>query len=342
MQREQIVRVYCGWTGFKSLQRQSPASSGVWNDYRFYIDGESSSNAPNEVDYLIVYNGALSELRCRCRRGVWLIAGEPPSKLHEYYRQGYHQYDKLITQHPTHRGSNHLKSHGALPWHISESYDQLKVLPLNVREKRDTVCAVVSTANCLPGHTTRFAFLQALQSSSLQFQLYGRGIRALPEDNKLHVLYPSKYALAIENSYYRDYWTEKIADCFLSWTMPIYAGAPNITEYFPEESMLLVDPERPEEAIAQIQEAIASRRWERNIDAIAAARELVLERYQFFPFITALFDEDRSLTGGSRRTREIVLSPIDVGAPIGFSEKVIAKLQSFARSSNSLLSTFRN
>ena len=30
--------------------------------------------------------------------------------------------------------------------------------------------------------------------------------------------------------------SEKIADCFLAWTMPIYYGCPRIAEYFPAES----------------------------------------------------------------------------------------------------------
>lgn len=42
----------------------------------------------------------------------------------------------------------------------------------------------------------------------------------------------SQFNLAIENSQYDNYFTEKIIDCFLTKTIPIYWGCPNINEYF--------------------------------------------------------------------------------------------------------------
>ncbi len=66
--------------------------------------------------------------------------------------------------------------------------------------------------------------------------------------------------------------------------MPIYYGCPRIAEYFPAESLVSIDIRDPD-ATRIVQETIRSDRWLRNIDAIAEARRLVLERYQLFSFV---------------------------------------------------------
>jgi hypothetical protein len=76
--------------------------------------------------------------------------------------------------------------------------------------------------------------------------------------------------------------------------MPIYYGCQNITEYFPEESMIRIDPRIPEEALLTIQDALDRNKWKTNLSFIAEARELILNKYQFFPSIVEKIKE-RSL-----------------------------------------------
>nr|MDQ3047789.1 hypothetical protein [Bacteroidota bacterium] len=59
-----------------------------------------------------------------------------------------------------------------------------------------------------------------------------------------------------------------------------------ILKYFPEESMIIIDPANPEEAMRKILFAMSDNRWEKNLAAIKKARELILKEYQFFPAIT--------------------------------------------------------
>jgi hypothetical protein len=66
--------------------------------------------------------------------------------------------------------------------------------------------------------------------------------------------------------------------------MPIYYGCTNISEFFPPEFFVSIDINDPD-AIEKIQETIASDLWIKNQNAIAYARLLILERYQFFPFL---------------------------------------------------------
>ena len=117
-------------------------------------------------------------------------------------------------------------------------------------------------------------FLERI-SGKVEFDLFGRGFTPLAD--KWDGLAPYRYSIAVENYRGPDYWTEKIADCFLSWTMPIYYGCTNITDYFPPEAMVLIDIDDIEEAVDKIREAIAQDLWRKNLDAIEYARKLVLE-----------------------------------------------------------------
>ena len=49
---------------------------------------------------------------------------------------------------------------------------------------------------------------------------------------KKEPLFDSQFHICIENSQQSNCFTEKIIDCFVTKTIPIYFGAPNISEYF--------------------------------------------------------------------------------------------------------------
>ena len=85
-------------------------------------------------------------------------------------------------------------------------------------------------------------------------------------------------------------WTEKLADCFLSWTMPIYYGCSNLTKYFPPKSFIQIDINSPESTIQKLKTKLTQEFWESSLDSIREARELVLNKYQLFPFLVEQFE----------------------------------------------------
>lgn len=58
---------------------------------------------------------------------------------------------------------------------------------------------------------------------------------------KEEVFGDSMFGVAIENTSHRGYFTEKILDCFLLKTIPIYWGCSNIEDYFNKEGIIRVD-----------------------------------------------------------------------------------------------------
>tara|TARA_R100000005_G_C4989741_1_gene197349 strand:+ start:1036 stop:1872 length:837 start_codon:yes stop_codon:yes gene_type:complete len=61
--------------------------------------------------------------------------------------------------------------------------------------------------------------------------------------DKSPALYPYMFSIAMENDVYSDYFTEKITDCFASWTIPVYWGNPNIGKHFDTDGIICLDDE---------------------------------------------------------------------------------------------------
>jgi hypothetical protein len=64
----------------------------------------------------------------------------------------------------------------------------------------------------------------------------------LPNDNKLNI-FNSKFSIIIENSKEVNYFSEKLIDCLLTKTIPIYWGCPNIGDYFDINGFILFNDE---------------------------------------------------------------------------------------------------
>jgi hypothetical protein len=133
----------------------------------------------------------------------------------------------------------------------------------------------------------RLSFLRFLQKeNSFDIDLFGRAVRYI--EDKWDGLEPYRYSLAIENSSSNDYWTEKLADCFLAWSIPFYYGCINLEDYFPEESFIRIDIDDPEKSIEKVMAVIEADDWEKRIPAITKARNRVLYDYQLFPHLAKL------------------------------------------------------
>jgi hypothetical protein len=60
-------------------------------------------------------------------------------------------------------------------------------------------------------------------------------------DEKKEPLFDSQFHICIENSREKNYFTEKIMDCFVTKTVPIYWGCPNIEDFFDIDGIIIVN-----------------------------------------------------------------------------------------------------
>lgn len=256
------------------LMRMTPGCLGVWDDVQFTVE------PVHEFDYLIILNDPPAVLEVECTpQGVWILVQEPPTSVHKCWHINPSYAFRTFTTDVELVGSEYVQTHPALSWYINRNYDSL--LQCDVPEKSRRLSWVTSNTRYLSGHRTRLKFMKNIESK-IAFDLFGRGYR--PIADKWHGLAPYKYSLAIENYRNSHYWSEKINDCFLAWTMPIYYGCTRISDYFPAEAMIQIDI-TASNVVEQIESALADDPWPRRLDAIAHARELVLNQYQLFPFL---------------------------------------------------------
>lgn len=278
-----LVRVIKNWSD-PDLMRQTPGASGNWGGLHFTCD------PVGECDAVIVLNHVPEQLSVRCSpSNVWALMQEPyVPGVFEWMVGGHEQFAHVFTHHPAKKsaGEKYIRCHPAVPWHVNKSYDELKSIA--VPDKQRSISSITSNLEAFPGHKVRKDFLALVRSSGLPIDLYGKGVSFI--EDKWDGLVPYHYSLAIENSSSPDYWTEKIADCFLSWTIPIYYGCTNLEDYFPAESFIRIDINHPQEALATIAAALSSDKWQSRLPALAEARQRVLDRYQFFPQMQKLIE----------------------------------------------------
>jgi len=92
-------------------------------------------------------------------------------------------------------------------------------------------------------------------------------VEMLPEDNKKH-LFGSQFSVAIENCSVDDYFTEKLIDCFITKTVPVYFGCPNIGDYFDTRGMIITDNGDIQELITKINSTITSETYNKMLPYI--------------------------------------------------------------------------
>lgn len=114
--------------------------------------------------------------------------------------------------------------------------DNAIYLPLEkvkLYDKSKTMSMIFSNKLWAPGHQLRHQIAKIAEG----LDLYGSGTGTFLED-KCDGLSPYQFSIAIENTYTKYYFTEKILDCFATGTVPIYWGCPNIGDYFNTKGIL--------------------------------------------------------------------------------------------------------
>ncbi|PZX19164.1 glycosyl transferase family 10 (putative fucosyltransferase) [Breznakibacter xylanolyticus] len=241
----------------------------------------------------------------------WLIHIEPPGYIKQLGMNRSKNLDKftrVYTSDPAlySQGGKYIASPPYVHWHLEiSSYSKTNqcLYDFDFLEsqteapiKSVNLTVINSNINNLPGHQNRAQFIQNLCESGFDLALYGGSkwtkysqyINSAP-NGKWPIYSISRYVLVIENEVAPYYWTEKITDTLLCWSMPIYFGAPNIGEYLPQGSYINIDINNPD-AIDILKQIIESDFYEKNISNIAKARQLILNNLNLFSFIKDEFN----------------------------------------------------
>lgn len=291
------IRIIKNWD-YPDLFRQTPRGKGIWGNYEFLTDTEDF------CEYVITCNYSPNPVSVHTyKENVWSIQQEPPNEYFSAWHDVDSVYSRVYTPDSKKTDSRYIHSHGAIPWFVGKTYDELVTIP--VPKKTKSLSFITSDKSIFKGHKKRLAFLEEIQGK-VTFDLFGRGFNEIV--NKWDALAPYKYSLAIENYSGPNYWSEKIADCFLAYSLPIYYGCENISQYFPKESYISIDIEDPNISL-RIQNILDGNEWEKRLDAIKYARNLILHTYQFFPFFSNEIKKWEEKKIKNRKTKSLITIP---------------------------------
>ena len=109
-------------------------------------------------------------------------------------------------------------------------------IDLELYPKTKLLSMISSNKNWTDGHNLRVNMMRYLMDKA---DVFGNQVR--PIATKEDGLRDYMFSVAIENSSYETYFTEKIIDCFATGTIPIYWGAPDIGDHFNSDGIISLE-----------------------------------------------------------------------------------------------------
>ncbi|MDR0468205.1 MAG: hypothetical protein LBG67_05070 [Campylobacteraceae bacterium] len=298
--------------------RQFPSQIPIWGDCKFIFD----TNEEN-YDWVVVYDDLsrikderfskrTEKLTCRKDHSL-LVTTEPPS-IKSYGKSYVEQFGYVLTSHEDWalKHPETIFSQPALMWFygfgwhdgIARKYDDILKDKHIKTEEISTVCSSKQQKHTL--HNLRYKFTCELKKLIPEIDMYGHGVKEISD--KADALDNYKYHIAIENYSGKNHWTEKLSDPFLGLCLPFYYGATNVEDYFPKDSFIEIDIYDVEKSAKIIKEAIKNNEYEKRLEQIKQAQELVLNRYNFFATVAKIIEEKNDKVSANKKANGVISS----------------------------------
>jgi len=213
----------------KIILRQTKDGKGISSDgrYQFYVDEEIE-----EADFWVVQGkGARGIESCKVAPENSILLTTEPKSVLVYPKEFIKQFGTICSCQEETKHKNLILGPAILPWYVG--FKKLKdnklastltyndLINNKAPEKTKLISVITSNKAFTKGHIERIEFVEKLKAYyGDRIDVFGHGFNSF--DDKWDVLAPYKYHIVIENSSENYYWTEKISDCFLAETFPIY------------------------------------------------------------------------------------------------------------------------
>jgi hypothetical protein len=221
------------------LLRQTSQYSGVASNARYLIN----PNDAYDIDYVLVTHPGLFRCSLDNRpKSVYIHMEHPavwmpnPSELEniDVLISPFRLFDTSSTNTlfihglpcvPWFYGIDFSTSHGLLHKPLKANHELDGLTNICLPNKTKLLSIICSSKSFLPGHYWRKELISAVKS------YFGRNVDVFgfghnPVKDKKDAIDPYVFSLVLENTDESLYITEKIVDCLLGWTTPIYAGSP--------------------------------------------------------------------------------------------------------------------
>lgn len=248
--------------------------------YKFEIDNDCK-----KCDYWIVWGDLpidVQRMKISCPKGNLIYMTDEAFAEKKFNQAFLNQFDIVLSCRTDIAHKNLIRTHEINTWHIKKQFSELD--NNDHIEKKKKISVVSSDLTFLPGHKKRFAFVNKMIGHFKdRIDVFGKGTN--PIADKWDGLANYKYSIAIENSALPGYFTEKITECYLAHTFPIYYGAPDIADYFDPSSFLIIDIDDYKTSIQAIEKLLEEDPWEKREQLLMEQKHLYLSNYHLFSAI---------------------------------------------------------
>ena len=210
--------------------QHSPSSSGFDPLYVKWIKGNHTAKVSFYIDYHIrtnpnplTINYAFLHESKDINKGLYEWCADNINFLEKAYKRVFTHDISLLPL------SNIFCLYKSGKSFISEK--DAKIYP-----KTKLISIVASNKLLCPAHYYRAEIVQKFKDKC---DLYGRGYN--PIDDKLDALKDYCFSIAMENGNYPNMVSEKISDCFMAGTIPVFYGIDNIGDFYNEEGIIKLD-----------------------------------------------------------------------------------------------------
>jgi hypothetical protein len=214
---------------------------------------------PDDHAVVLASSRALTAHRIGVRCMVSLLLLEPPAVQRRIYRLMpvvAPLFHRVMTHHrplAERIGNACIVTHGG-SWLTAE------VDPLTPRVAHMSL--VASNKRQTEGQRLRHRLAEWSREAGVDVRLLGRGYQ--PFEERSQGFLPFRFSVVVENSREAGYFTEKIVDCLLCGTVPIYWGDPEIGRHFDLDGIILCRDE------GELRAAILNATRERLTDRLYA------------------------------------------------------------------------
>ena len=193
-------------------------------------------NDLNQHDHLLIYpsSGIWLTNYKKITPKVSLIITEPKAVHGRYYNNLWlfkFKFHKIFVRYKAF--SNNKNNVISIP--IAYSWIS-KNIALDTIEKNKLISLIASNKSQLEGHKLRHHIINKVKDIR-SINVMGKGYS--PFNHKEDGLLPYMFSIIVENCKEENYFSEKLIDCLLCGAIPIYWGAPDISDYFDTSGMII-------------------------------------------------------------------------------------------------------
>ena len=278
-------------TSFSFYKQQSPKNLGEWRNCQFIFDP-----LEDRYDWFVIIDNMPTILpntteNLKCPKENTILVTTEPSSISRYGQGFAGQFYYLITNQNEKilPHTNEIRSQTGIYWLYGKDFDDIiKDTHLPKTKPLSTICSSKRSGHTI--HKKRFDFTKIMEEAIPELDRFGRGFKFI--EKKYEALDPYEFHVVIENHIEKHMWSEKLADAFLGFTIPIYYGCPNIYDYFPEDSIILIDINDIESSIETIKKIISTPgEYERRFEALKEARRRVIYEYNLLAMISNIVEK---------------------------------------------------